>query len=627
MTHCLENLHLLFEQASDLVQVTSPDGVILYVNPAWCRVLGYDAAQVVGLPMGQLLDSVEGDRYHHLCATLQVQSSPTSATVPPSPIQLILRTQTGKRISAAGQMICQMAEDRSPQILSLWRVLLSPSEPDILPIQERYSLVARDARAGVWAWHVPTGKFYLDPNIKALLGYTDGEIPNDLHLWLTYVHPDDLEALVAAVRAHLDGETPACVFEHRMLHKDGSIHWILVQGAARRNAQGAVGWMVGTDTDITSRKLAELEVKQLNTQFKVQLQQRNAELTQAYLALEEGQQQIAAMAANIPGSVFRAIIHADHSISLPFINSTSQELTGIDPVTAKANPRLLIDLVHPDDQATVRNSLNRAIATGQDLQHDFRIVLPQGIVKWVRQSARLTLLPNGDRVLDGILLDNTPNKQIAMALAASEASLREAHRIARLGNWELDVQNQQVTWSDGLLAMFGFAPGDPDPSALQHFYYIHPRDRRRLRIYVNQVIREAAPDEIDLRILKTDGTIGYVAVRGIALRNALGKVTKLVGTVLDITERKQAATEVLKALKRERELNEMKSRFVSIVSHEFRTPLTVIQSATDLLEMETENREDYPEYYRQIHGAIAQMIALLDNALLIGKDVRVGKDS
>ncbi len=466
MTHCLENLHLLFEHASDLVQVTSPEGVILYVNPAWCRVLGYEAARVVGLPMGQLLDAAEGDRYYHLCATLTAQGTPPVSTAPPLPIQLILLTQSGNRVAVAGQMIHRATGGRLPQIWSLWRVLLSPSEPDIPPLQERYRLVARNARVGVWAWHVPTGEFYLDPNVKALLGYTDGEISNDLQTWLTYVHPADLHALVATTQAHLDGETPECVFEHRMLHKDGSIRWILVQGNALRNARGAAVWMVGTDTDITDRKLAELEVKQLKTQFREQLQQRNAELSQAYLALEEGQQQIAAMAANIPGSVFRAIIHADQSVSLPFINSTSQELTGIDPVTAKANPRLLMDLVHPDDRTAVQNSWHRAIATGQDLLHDFRIILPKGTVKWVRQSARLTLLPNGDRALDGILLDNTPNKQIAMALAASEASLREAHRIARLGNWELDVPNQKVTWSDELLAMFGFAPGEPAIRAL-----------------------------------------------------------------------------------------------------------------------------------------------------------------
>jgi PAS domain S-box-containing protein len=124
-------------------------------------------------------------------------------------------------------------------------------------IEERYALATRAAAVGVWDWNVETNEFYLDANVKEILGYSDGEIPNDLELWSTYVHPDDKQSVMDAFQAHIDGLTPEFVFEHRMNHKDGSIRWIMARGTAIRDARGNPIRVVGTDTDITQRKLAE----------------------------------------------------------------------------------------------------------------------------------------------------------------------------------------------------------------------------------------------------------------------------------------------------------------------------------------------------------------------------------
>ena len=130
-------------------------------------------------------------------------------------------------------------------------------ERGLLESKERYALATRAAKVGVWDWGVKTGEFYLDPNVKAILGYNDDEIPNDLDIWATYVHPNDRQPVMEAFEAHIQGLTPEYVYEHRMMHKDGSIRWIMVRGTAIRDAQGEVIRVVGTDTDITERKLAE----------------------------------------------------------------------------------------------------------------------------------------------------------------------------------------------------------------------------------------------------------------------------------------------------------------------------------------------------------------------------------
>jgi PAS domain S-box-containing protein len=144
--------------------------------------------------------------------------------------------------------------------------------------EERYELATRAAQVGVWDWNMQTNKFHLDPNVKAILGYSDAEISNDIEIWSNYVHPDDKQAVMEAFQAHIEGKTPEFVFEHRMLHKDGSICWILARGTAIRNDQGNPIRVIGTDTDITKLKQAEKALRNSYDELERRVAARTGEL-------------------------------------------------------------------------------------------------------------------------------------------------------------------------------------------------------------------------------------------------------------------------------------------------------------------------------------------------------------
>jgi PAS domain S-box-containing protein len=148
--------------------------------------------------------------------------------------------------------------------------------------EERYVLATKAARVGVWDWNVQTNEFHLNGNVKAILGYSDAEIPNNLEVWSGYVHPDDKQPVMEAFQNHIDGKTPEFVCEHRMLHKDGSIRWIMARGIAIRDAQGNPVRVVGTDTDITQRKLAEEALKAREKELQV----KTSNLKEANTALK-----------------------------------------------------------------------------------------------------------------------------------------------------------------------------------------------------------------------------------------------------------------------------------------------------------------------------------------------------
>jgi PAS domain S-box-containing protein len=129
--------------------------------------------------------------------------------------------------------------------------------------EERYALTTKAGRVGVWDWNVETNEIFVDPNLKAMLGYEDQEIRNHLDDWGKLVHLDDVEEVMTKANAHLEGLAPHYEVVHRMLHKDGDIRWFLARGTAIRDANGKAYRVVGTDTDITERKRVEEEREML----------------------------------------------------------------------------------------------------------------------------------------------------------------------------------------------------------------------------------------------------------------------------------------------------------------------------------------------------------------------------
>ncbi|HEY9625817.1 MAG TPA: PAS domain-containing protein [Coleofasciculaceae cyanobacterium] len=131
-------------------------------------------------------------------------------------------------------------------------------------------------------------------------------------------------------------------------------------------------------------------------------------------------------------------------------------------------------------------------------------------------------------------------RQIETVLRSREASLKEAQSLAHLGNWEFDLATQKITWSEELFRIFGLDPAQPEPGYEEHLQTFHPESRQQLDAVVQQTAVTGEPYELELQIFGADGFAGWIASRGKAVKNSQGEVVGLFGTVLDITERKQA---------------------------------------------------------------------------------------
>jgi diguanylate cyclase (GGDEF)-like protein/PAS domain S-box-containing protein len=127
--------------------------------------------------------------------------------------------------------------------------------------EQRYKLAA--STGDLWDWTLTTGEAYMSHQWKARLGYQDHEIPNTTEAWLSLLHPEDLPAVLHAVREHITKRTP-CEVEYRTRTKQGGYRWLQSKGQATWDETGRATYMAGTVADITERKLAEIKVRRLN---------------------------------------------------------------------------------------------------------------------------------------------------------------------------------------------------------------------------------------------------------------------------------------------------------------------------------------------------------------------------
>ncbi|MFH1022715.1 MAG: EAL domain-containing protein [Planctomycetota bacterium] len=126
--------------------------------------------------------------------------------------------------------------------------------------EERYALAARGTNDGLWDWDLVAGTVYYSPRWKLMLGCEEDEIGESSDEWFNRVHPEDIERLRADLDAHFFDKTEHFENIHRMLHKDGTYHWVLCRGVAVHDSIGHPTRIAGSQTDITDRKRVEEEL-------------------------------------------------------------------------------------------------------------------------------------------------------------------------------------------------------------------------------------------------------------------------------------------------------------------------------------------------------------------------------
>ena len=176
-----------------------------------------------------------------------------------------------------------------------------------------------------------------------------------------------------------------------------------------------------------------------------------------------------------------------------------------------------------------------------------------------RRAIALTISPvrgPSGRVVSAaaIARDVTEQKHTAHKLRRSETRLAMAQRVAGLGTWEYDVPADEAWWSEELYRIYGFDPQRVPQSIAKLMEVVHPEDEEAVRGYASSLPSEGERDGIEHRILRPDGETRYVQNLRTVEHDASGRVTKVIGTVQDVTERRRAEEEASKLARHNRQL-------------------------------------------------------------------------
>ena len=158
-------------------------------------------------------------------------------------------------------------------------------------------------------------------------------------------------------------------------------------------------------------------------------------------------------------------------------------------------------------------------------------------------------------------------------LRDTERDFEEVRRITRLGTWVWDVATDATRWSPELYDIAGRDPGQPAPDFATHSGLFVPESFNLLREATSGALESGAPYELELEIIRPDGVVTHVLLRGGVLRDHTGRVTHLAGTVQDVSERWQSRRELTETLKRLQESEDTIIRVLSSVV-DLRDPYT-----------------------------------------------------
>jgi PAS domain S-box-containing protein len=197
----------------------------------------------------------------------------------------------------------------------------------------------------------------------------------------------------------------------------------------------------------------------------------------------------------------------------------SEETYKILGFTRETNPTLdlVFDRIHPDDRERLQQLRDRAGQNGMDLDVEHRILLPDGVLRYLHMVAHAGEDRSGNREYIGIVSDITERKlaeqerqKLSRDLKESNARLEEAQRVAHVGYWEWDLETGEVIWSDETYRIFGLKPQECPMNLTMVRQMVHPEDRDALYGGVDVELDAGVHPIAEFRIVTPSGEVRTV---------------------------------------------------------------------------------------------------------------------
>ncbi|MEG4011686.1 MULTISPECIES: PAS domain S-box protein [unclassified Microcoleus] len=217
------------------------------------------------------------------------------------------------------------------------------------------------------------------------------------------------------------------------------------------------------------------------------------------------------------------------------------------------------NLLHPEDRLKAKESLKSCFEGRTDIYEvEFRLLNKAGNWQWILAMGKVVEYDEwgGPLRMTGAHKDistrvgaEAEKTELIVSLQQLAEQLQAAQKIARMGNWEFDIQTQIITWSAEVFRIYGRELNQP-PTMEELLEQIHPDDKEKFTQVVQKAVTEGTAYDIDHRIYFPSGEIRHVNGKGRVVKNEFGQVVRLFGTEMDITDRKKSEIALQESEKR-----------------------------------------------------------------------------
>jgi PAS domain S-box-containing protein len=388
----------------------------------------------------------------------------------------------------------------------------------------------RLSHTGSFGWRPDTGEIVWSDETFRIF-QCDSRTKPTVEFVLSRVHPDDRGIVQHQIdRASRDGQ--GFDFEHRLQLPDGSIKHVRVTAHPSRDSLGNLEF-VGAVTDISEQRQAEAVIRE-----------RERELEENKAKLEEAQR-----VAHV--GYWEWDLRTDHVTW----SDETYRIYGLHPQERPMDLATIRESVHPEDREFVFRKAAEAIQGEVRADVEHRIIRPNGEIRVVHSQADLKRDSSGRPwQMFGTAQDITDRKRAEEALKRSEAYLAEAQRLSHTGSWAWSPDTDVRYWSEECYRVLGFDPRDGAPGIEQLIQRIHPDDQPAFRESAKRAQHKKLDEEVEYRIVHPGGAVRDIHSTGHPVFSPSGELIEFTGTVIDVTERKQAEEELRRS---EMELRQM----------------------------------------------------------------------
>jgi two-component system, sensor histidine kinase and response regulator len=456
---------------------------------------------------------------------------------------------------------------------------------------ERLELAQEAAGFGIWEKDMSSDFVILSAGAAVLSGLPAGTKRATVPELQDRIHPDDRARAQEITETAIDNRA-SFQTEFRVRLTDGSYRWRRIQGRVRC-ADGQPARTIGAIIEIHDEKMMIEKLRESAERMEL------AEKVAGFGIYE----------------VDSANTRMTFSPGWGALLSLPEGATSVDPREAR-------QLIHPQDREAVKEAVRNAYSDGE-AQFEFRVILPDGSLRWQRDHVRVGEEHGKGRRLIGASIDVTRERAILDKLQESVERLRLAEEVAGFGIWEVDLRAFTMTLSEGMLPLNGLPKGSPLRYTLEEFGKVSDSDHIAAVMTASQAaIVSRTPFQIETQSVSPSGSVRYQRIQGRPEFDG-GRPLRIVGATMDVTREKEMLVSLQQARVKAEAAGQAKSDFVANMSHEIRTPMNGVIGMADLLLSTglTAEQQDYAETIRTSSDALMTII----NDILDFSKVDAGK--